>query len=129
MSDIRALEEGGRGFRIQSFKQARDSRFKFQTGQDSRFKFQTDRDSRFKINTPVLGKSPFQFSGIQISKYLSGIHFHTEAEIQDSNLNPKKMGGIQDSYLVFKGPHVAFRKAKSYLRKVSLHPIIHTKQN
>ncbi len=30
--------------------------------------------------------------------------FFFEGGIQDSNLNPRKMAGIQDSNLVFKGP-------------------------
>ncbi len=41
-------------------------------------------DSNFKV-------------GIQDSLFIKG-------EIQDSNLNPRKMAGIQDSNLVFKGP-------------------------
>ena len=32
------------------------------------------------------------------------IHFIFEGGIQDSNLNPRRMAGIQDSDLVFKGP-------------------------
>ncbi len=39
----------------------------------------------------------FQSIGIQDSLFIKG-------GIQDSNLNPRKMVGIQDSNLVFKGP-------------------------
>ena len=44
-------------------------------------------DSNFKV-------------GIQDSLFIKG-------GIQDSNLNPRKMAGIQDSNLVFKGPYMS----------------------
>ncbi len=70
------------------------------------------RDSGFKsLNGPQIQDSNFKQARIQDSNfvwavpvYIFRIHYIFEGGIQDSNLNPRKMAGIQDSNLVFKGP-------------------------
>ncbi len=58
--------------------------------QDSNFKQVRIRDSNFVWAI--------------ISEWVFRIHYIFEGGIQDSNLKPRKMAGIQDSNLVFKGP-------------------------
>ncbi len=110
----RALEEGGQGFGIQTPKRTKDSRFIFQTGQDLGSKFHVSHTCvyiRFRWYSPVAVQYSFNIClacyhkvGIQISKWIFRIHHIFEGGIQDSNLKPRKMAGIQDSNLVFKGP-------------------------
>ncbi len=90
----------------------RDSGFKLLNGpeiQDSNFKQARIGDSNFISAVPVpmsSGVACYHQAGIQISKWVFRIHYIFEGGIQDSNLNPRKMAGIQDSNLVFKGPKI-----------------------
>ncbi len=88
----------------------RDSRFKPLNGpeiQDSNFKQARIQDSNFIWAVSVYSHQV----GIQISKWVFRIHYTFEGGIQDSNLNPRKMAGIQDSNLVFKGPRSSCHSA------------------
>ena len=65
-------------------------------------------NQRFKIqisNRPGFGiQIKFLYEPTCAHIRVSRIHYIFEGGIRDSNLNPRKMAGIQDSNLVFKGP-------------------------
>ena len=73
---------------------------------NQRFKIQISNRPGFGIQIlyePYLCTYKSQM-GFKFQSGDSGFTIFFEGGIQDSNLNPRKMAGIQDSNLVFKGP-------------------------